>query len=38
MKKMGIITDCVFNVGGFAALSPQPFSRLNAFLKREVNV
>jgi hypothetical protein len=39
MKKMGIITDRVVNVGGFA--EPQreflEFHRTNVFLKREVN-
>jgi hypothetical protein len=39
MKKMGIITDRIVNVGGFA--EPQKefleFHRTNVFLKREVN-
>lgn len=39
MKKMGIITDRVVNVGGFAELQRGflEFHRTNVFLKREGN-
>lgn len=39
MKKMGIITDGVVNVGGFAETQREflEFHRTNAFLNGEVN-